>query len=71
VLHLNDDLTIEDFEIAGAPPVHVQKEATKILARWLIRHWLKNQKRKALIFHARGVSCKAHKNSRLKGGLPS
>ncbi|OGW68620.1 MAG: hypothetical protein A2036_00425 [Omnitrophica bacterium GWA2_50_21] len=61
-------MSIEDFEMNSAPPVHVQKEATKILARWLIRHWLiKKQRRRTLIPRARGVSCRP----RLKGGLPS
>jgi len=52
-----DELKIQDFETGTEPPAYAQMESTKILARWLVHHWLiKREKRRALNFSGRGVS---------------
>lgn len=66
------ELKIDDFEMDTESPAHVRTESAKILARWLIRHWMmKKSKRKALTFSGPGVSYRPSVNSRLKGARKS
>ncbi len=73
------DLVIEDFEMSGPPPEYARSGSLAILAQWLVRHWISEQKnRAASAYLTAGVSCSRRLkrqtgvlNPCQKGGLPS
>lgn len=52
----NESLFIADYESDDDPDEGVKKQANKILAGWLIEHWLKKKTRKNLISRTKAVS---------------
>jgi len=51
-----DSLDIQDIEIKEEPSAYQINLANKLLAGWLIQHWIKKTKtRKTLIFKKRAV----------------
>ena len=49
-------LEIEDIELSEQPSTYAQVPANKLLAKWLIEHWMAKRKiRKTLIFKKRAL----------------